>query len=88
MTPALPASIQADRYGSRPLANVPGDTVSRGMWKIFIPQGAALQAGIGSPGSIVADRDFVVDDQGLRYQVTQAYWNSLGPQLRCERLSA
>ena len=75
----ISASIQLDRSGERPLGGLPGDAAGRGTWKIMIPR-AQLAKGV------VLDQDVVTDDQGLRYQVTNAYWDSLGYALRTERL--
>jgi hypothetical protein len=75
----IPASIQLDRAGDRPLGGLPGDATGRGMWKIMVPK-ASLAKGV------VLDQDVVTDDQNLRYQVTNPYWDSLGYALRVERL--
>jgi hypothetical protein len=83
----LPASIQVDHDGGKPLANVALDARASGTWRIFIPQGAASIAGVGTPETI-RDTDIITDDAGVRYQVVHPYWNSLGWQLRCERLKA
>lgn len=83
----LPASIQIDRNAGKPLGEVPLDPAFRGAWRVFIPQPAAAMAGVGAPETI-RDTDIVTDDAGVRYQVTHPYWNSLGWQLRCERLRA
>jgi len=73
----LPASIQQDRTGMRLTANLPGD-ILRGMcWSIFI---RPITKGV------LKDNDIITDDEGIRYQVTAAYWNSLGVNAKCERL--
>lgn len=76
----LPASIQFDRGGGPPPGQLPGDARKAGQYRIMIPLGA-----IGGPPAIL-DRDFVTDDTGLRYQVASAYWNSLGWNLKADRL--
>ncbi len=77
----LPASIQFDTHGSRPLPAVPDDTQGRTMWRIFIPKRSAA---LGQ----IQKNDIVVDDQGTRYQVEAPYWNSLGYALRAELLAS
>lgn len=76
----LPASIQIDRQGMRNAVGLPGDSgLTR--WLVFVPLDA-LALGV------VRERDIVTDDLGNRYQVTAAYWNSLGHQLGAEKLQA
>ena len=70
-----PASIQlAKEVGNQP-AKLPTDAGRVTYWKVFVraPLGAIL------------GRDVLVDDLGLTYQVTAAYWNSLGYQCMAER---
>jgi hypothetical protein len=76
----LPASIQFDRGGGPPPGQLPGDARKAGQYRILIPLSA-----IGGPPAIL-DRDFVTDDSGLRYQIASAYWNSLGWNLKADRL--
>ena len=77
----LPASIQLfDRGGGPPPGQLPGDAHKSGQYRIMIPLGA-----IAGPPAI-QDRDFVTDDVGLRYQIASAYWNSLGWNLKADRL--
>lgn len=83
----LSASIQMKRGGPRPTAGLPADVHDVGLWIVFIPNASAQAGGVASSGAIL-DRDVVTDDNGLRYQVTHAYWNSLGWQLTCEKLEA
>ena len=73
------ASIQYDSTADRMKSKLPGDAYVGMRWKIFtrlkdIPRGT------------VKDNDVVTDDEGIRYQVSAAYWNSLGCNLKCERL--
>jgi hypothetical protein len=76
----LPASIQLDRGGGPPPGQLPGDARKAGQYRVMIPLGA-----IGGPPAIL-DRDIVTDDTGLRYQIASAYWNSLGWNLKCDKL--
>jgi hypothetical protein len=77
----IPASIQAKRYGTKNAGGMPQDAVYLPSWDIFIPLSALAK------GS-VRDRDMVVDDEGYRYEVGQAYWNRLGYRLICIRMEA
>lgn len=70
-----PASIQlAKEVGNQP-ARLPTDVGRVTYWKVFV------RAPLGS----ILGRDVLVDDLGLTYQVTAAYWNSLGYQCMAER---
>lgn len=71
------ASIQLARENNKPPARLPGDVEKNTYWKIFI------RAANGT----IQDRDVIVDDQNIRYQVTAAYWNYLGFNCLCERMS-
>ena len=75
----LPASIQFQRLSGAPDAKVPSDAYNRAGWNIFVPMASA------SLGEIT-ELDVVVDDLGKRYQVTAAYWNSLGYKIAAELL--
>lgn len=70
----LPASIQQRRKNSASHAEIPSDS-PRTDWAIFIPKRAA-------PLGSIAERDIVTDDLGKRYQVSAAWWDSLGYQLQ------
>lgn len=76
----LAASIQAKgRQGKDNPVRLPGDsTVS--MFTIFIPKGLVMGQ--------LKDRDIIVDDQGVRYQVLADGWDSLGYAAVCQRLEA
>ena len=50
-------------------------------WAIYVPPSAL-------PRGSVKDRDIILDDEGIRYQVGQAYWEVLGYKLVCIRLEA
>jgi hypothetical protein len=77
----IPASIQSGRRDARKTAFLPQDIVWAPTWKIFVPLSSLAKG-------TVRDRDIVVDDEGYRYEVGQAYWNILGYQLVCIRLEA
>jgi len=74
----VPASIQLDRAGRKPLPNVPADTDGRGTWRIFFVL----------PNGTVEKDDVITDDLGIRYQVTNPYRNSLGYACQVEELAA
>ena len=78
---AIAASIQAGATGRKKDSSLPQDVVYAPTWKIFIPASALAQYS-------VRDRDIILDDEGYRYEVGQAYWNFLGYQLVCIRLEA
>lgn len=62
----VPANIQANTVSKDPLGGMPASSVGRGQWKIFLPtvtRGVLLQ------------NDILIDDTGIRYNVTQPYWN-------------
>ena len=75
----VPASIQLDKQGAKPTADLPADMSNRTFWRILIP------LGVIAFGTIKV-RDIITDDLGLRYAVVANYWNSLGYGLRCELL--
>jgi hypothetical protein len=75
----LPASIQLNHKSGPPQGGTPSDAYNRSGYDILIPRGAAA---LGS----ICERDIVVDDLGKRYEVTGAYWNSLGYNLSAEML--
>lgn len=75
-------SIQAQGMGRvKGQGLLPGDAPGPGQWHVFIPFTGAAKASIN-------DRDVLVDDEGIRYQVSQAHWDSLGYKLICIRLEA
>ena len=65
----FPASIQHRSGRGGPPGNLPADAVNAADWYIFIRM---------PPLGGISERDIVTDDLGKRYQVTAAYWNSLG----------
>ncbi len=77
----IPANIQEISYSGKTLTATPSDATGKTMWNIFIPL-SALAIGVAQ------DRDIFTDDLGSRYQVTAAYWNSLGYRAVCERLES
>ena len=78
----LPASIQASSsFRATSSDALPGAQPGPGRWMIFIPRSALAK------GSVIED-DTVVDDEDVRYQVADPYWNSLGYRLQCIRLKA
>jgi hypothetical protein len=72
-------SIQERREGAQ-TSMLPGDGY-KPTWYVFIPK-AALAKGT------LLDRDAMIDDAGLRYQVIAAYWDSLGYRLTVASLEA
>jgi hypothetical protein len=74
----IPASIQ-ERGSTQQKAGIPADTKGAPMWIIIIPLAYC-------PNGSIMDRDVITDDLSIRYQVSAAYWNSLGYQCECERL--
>lgn len=69
----LSASIQQRRKNAASHGELPSDA-PRTDWAIFIPKRAATLG-------LITERDIVTDDLGKRYQVSAAYWDSLGYQL-------
>lgn len=76
----LPASIQYDRMGRTPDADLPSAPTGRSTWKIFIP------ADVAAKGTILRG-DTVVDDLGERYVVNAPEWGRFGHQLRADKLT-
>lgn len=75
----LDAGVQWRSTIGRVPVGVPGDTASMGYWEVLV---------VGLAIGAVQDRDVVVDDEGIRYQVFGAYWTPLNYQLKCQRLKA
>lgn len=73
----LQASIQF-KPGGRQTGDLPADAVFPA-FAVFIPRCAAA---LGT----ITERDIIIDDLGKRYQVSAAYWNSLGYRLVCKLL--
>ncbi len=74
----IPAAIQAKKELSTPPAGLPGDVRRRTYWNV------EFRATMGA----VRNTDVIVDDLGLRYQVTTAYWTPLGYNCLCETLES
>lgn len=72
----VPANIQRTENLRKLDENLPGDVARGSAWQIFFKL----------PNGTVLDRDIITDDLNVRYQVTAAYWNSLGYNALCERL--
>lgn len=78
----IACSIQAKQSGRKKDSALPQDAVFAPTWVIIFPPGSSPAKGT------IRDRDIIVDDEGYRYEVAQAYWNLLGYQLICIRLEA
>jgi len=74
----VPASIQAKKEIGLPLSELPAAAARRTFWNVL------FRAPLGT----LKDRDIITDDQGVRYQVTAAYWTPLGYSALCERLES
>jgi hypothetical protein len=74
----LRASIQ-HRSGRGQRGYLPADAPNRAEFYIFIPKSDLAEGA-------TTERDIVVDDLGKRYQISAAYWNSLGYRLYAELL--
>lgn len=77
----LKASVQLRREGQRNPVGLPADG-ARPTWDILIPRDQPAAA-----GSII-DGDFAEDDLGRRFQIVADYYDSLGYNLRVERVKA
>ena len=69
-------SIQEYRSGQRPVENLPGSTFVTPTNKIYIPLRVL-------PKGALRARDYLLDDLGVRYEVINPYWNSLGYRAYC-----
>jgi hypothetical protein len=63
----IAAHIQAERQGTLPDAKLAGDAAGQSIWRIIFKASKGL----------VQDRDFIVDDLGVRYHIISAGWNPL-----------
>lgn len=77
----VPASIQAGVMGRKRDSTLPQDVSAAPTWFIYIPVYALAQYS-------VRDRDYVVDDEGYRYEVAQNWYDVLGYRLSCVREEA
>lgn len=79
---SAPANIQAKTTLSRTYTGaLPAAPPGPIVWRVYIPFKAV-------PKGTIKDRDIITDDQGIRYQVEAAYWNSMGWNLACIILEA
>lgn len=83
--PLVPCSIQFDRDGSVPVIQMPTNVRARGAWKIFVSRSNGAAFLIDSP-EVISVGDSITDDQNIRYQVTHPWWDSMGWQIKVERL--
>jgi hypothetical protein len=79
----IPAQIVARHPGRARNTEIPSDISERPQWVIYIPPGIPPN---GLPQFSIRDRDTIVDNEGYRYGVAQAYWNPMGYALGCFRL--
>ena len=79
----VPASIQSGTTGRKRsgASNLPLDALTAPTWYIFTPATALAR-------DSVRDRDFILDDEGYRYEVGQADWQVTGYKLTCIRVEA
>ena len=70
------ANIQQIQNNKQMPTNLPSDLANGTGWNIFF----------NLPNGTINDRDVITDELGIRYQVTAAYWNSLGYRALCYRL--
>jgi len=78
----VPCSIQAKGMGRvKGQGLLPGDAPGPGQWAIYMPVTAV-------PKKTIQDRDILIDDEGVRYQISMAAWAPLGYQLIGIRLEA
>lgn len=72
----VPADIQKQARGGAPSIKLPGDVIRETYPKIFF----------NLARDTVQNRDIITDQNGLRYQVTNAYWTVFQYQCECELL--
>lgn len=77
---SVPCGFDLRREGQKDTPGLPGDG-TRPTYDCRIPRKALAKG-------TVKDRDIVIDDEGLRYQVVGPFWASLGYALRVELLAA
>lgn len=76
----VPCNFDLRREGQKDTTGLPGDG-TRPTYDCRIPLKALAKG-------MVKDRDIIIDDEGLRYQVVGPFWASLGYALRVELLAA
>ena len=74
ITSGIAARIQVDRQGTDSPGKLPTDAAGESIWKIIFK----------APLGLVQNRDFIIDDQGLRYQVIAAYPGPMVTTCRCQ----
>ena len=84
-TASVPCSIQFDRDGGIPLVAVPANARARGAYRVFVSTSNAMIFGLNAPEGVTVG-DTAIDDVGIRYQVTHPWWDSMGWQIKVERL--
>ena len=73
-------SIQEATRGQMTTTNLPGGEIVP-FWRIYFP--------LGSPAlGVFEAHDFILDDNGAKYQVSASYWDSLGYRLFARTLEA
>ena len=78
----IPCTIQAKGMGRvKGQGLLPADAPGPGQWAIYMPENAITKG-------TIKDRDILVDDEGVRYQISMAAWAPLGYQLIGIRLEA
>lgn len=70
----IAAHIESDRQGTLPTTKLASDAAGESIWKII------FKAALG----LVQDRDFIIDDLGITYQVISADWGPLTTTCRCQ----
>ncbi len=75
---SIPCSIQERREGTKNDGGLASDAL-KPSWYIFIQKKSAALG-------LIQDRDVVTDDIGVRYQVSAAYFDSLGYRLTATTL--
>lgn len=76
---SVPCSIQEASQGRNTTTDLPGDTKSVVLWRIYIPFYALAK------GTVLSE-DFILDDLLVRYHVTDPYWDAEGYRLFCQIL--
>lgn len=78
----IPANIQLKSTPSRTTADgLPSAPPGPPVWRVYIPRSAVAK-------DVIRDRDIITDDLNVRYQISGAYWNSMGWNIACVRLEA
>lgn len=67
---SIPCSIQEETRGKESATALPGSQLIP-LWRIYIPFAALAK------GSLLV-HDYLLDDLGVKYQISSPYWDSLG----------